>query len=149
VPRDDRQIIVQTFAGECDSTTPVEIADAQGSRVQDLYRLGGKLVRRKGSALLADLTPFNMSLDMLQWCKIGDNEFLIGSLNGNMVDYFGTLGDGTQLDGHPGRITAGAEANAAWIDGALWISDGIKQLFQLPRSQSVARATSPARTTGM
>src|SRR5881394_2481095 len=64
-----------------------------------------------------------MDLDGLHWYKIGATEFVVSAHNGRLYDWLSAA----ELCGSSGQLTAGADANGAWLDERFFWGDGILQ----------------------
>jgi len=117
---------VSNFLGENDDV-PMEVAETQASTLENLYKSRQKLVRRKGTAALgsSNLSP-DQNLQMLEWFKLGSTEHLLGVHNRNLVDFFDATVGATVPNGAT-RFAAGADVNAAWVEGKVYLGDGTSQ----------------------
>lgn len=111
------------FLGLNDATA-VSIGEAQASVLQNLVKKRRSLKRRGGQSALgsASLSP-DQAINMLEWEKIGSTEHLLGVHNRNLVDFFAASVGATVPNG-ANKFTASTDANAAWVEGKVYIGDG-------------------------
>lgn len=156
MPRPLQTTAYRDFLGLFDGV-PAEAQPGQAAEVANFYKDREALRRRKGFTALGSALSPAQSHDGLAWYKIDSTEFLIAAHNGSLVDWFHAT-PGTALTGSAGKLTAGTDANAAWIDGRMYWGDGIKQNVRhdgtdvqqvLPAAPATAPTVAAGSATGL
>lgn len=128
------QKVWELFSG-LDENPSIKIADLKASLLQNLLPIGSevpnRLVCRSGyiSSGSIDGTP-----DGMEWAKLGELEILAASINGDIVDLFGST-----LSGGIGRFTPALPVSFAWIENKLYAGNGQDQNVRIDASGTVAQ----------
>ncbi len=139
-------IRVSDFKGLNDGLT-TEPGDDQASTFTNGYKKKRKMVRRKGQSVLgsASLSP-DQNLNLLEWCRIGDTEHLIGVHAGDIVDFLDSPVGRIQSNGTD-RLPTSTDANAAWVEGHLIIGNGTDANVRFNGRNDGLAADFPANAT--
>jgi hypothetical protein len=135
MPRPTTPFRVNFFQSLSDDS-PVEIGPDQAHTLENLYRDRGKLKRRAGSAALGTgaLAPAR-DHDGLAWFRLGTTDVLFASHNGSVVDWL-AVPAGNTLTNSALKLTSGARASFAFVDGKVYASDGIKPMIRLTATRA-------------
>jgi hypothetical protein len=127
MPRPLSLLVWRDFKEGLNDGVPMEAGQKQASRLQNLYIEQSWLERRKGTSPLGtgNLSP-NQDLDGLGWFKVTSTEYLLAAHNGGLTDWLAAT-PGTTVTNSTGKTTSGTDANMAWVDGKVYIGDGLKQ----------------------
>jgi hypothetical protein len=128
MPRPTTPSFYERFLGMSDEPA-TEIADFGASSLENLYIQNNQqqLERRKGTAIVVSgLTP-DSSMDMLHWERLCDENRLIAVNGGNVLNLFDEALPSYNIPGGPSRFTSGIAANAALLNGKLYVGNGTDQ----------------------
>ncbi|MGH7474197.1 MAG: hypothetical protein ACREJW_09660, partial [Candidatus Methylomirabilales bacterium] len=125
-PRGLASLKVAQFLGEWDGAS-TEGQPLQAVEIRNLYLEPGSLKRRRGTTKVGftDLSPAQ-GQDGLDWAKIAATEYLLAYHNGRVTEWLGGV-PGAEVTNSAGKLTSGADANAAWVDAKVYVGDGVKQ----------------------
>lgn len=102
------------------------IEQPQASILENWYKKRKVLVRRKGQSQVGGTLSPDSTLRLLQWTKHDDQEYLLSVHGGDVRDWFHATPGTVASNGTDKLPSSGtAQANAAWVNSALYIGNGL------------------------